>query len=176
MDDPWVAVGQVLAPHGIRGEVRVRSFGAFPERFRPGLTLRLAAGPDRRLRVRRVRLHGDTVILAFEGVTDRGAAERLRGQRLLVARAERHPLPPGRYYVDDLRGLPVVTGDGRAAGRVVDVEVNPANDLLVVETAGGERALVPLVRALVHIDLEQGRIVVEDLPGLLPGTGPEEQA
>ena len=174
MDGPWIAIGQVVAPHGVRGEVRVRPFGAFPERFRPGLAVRLSTQPDRELRVRRARVHQGAVILALDGVADRNAAERLRGVRLLVAPEDRHPLPPGHFYVDDLRGLRVVSDAGREVGVVVDVEANPANDLLVVEGAGGTRVLVPLVRALARVELDQGRVVVSDLPGLLPE--PEGQA
>lgn len=176
MDAPWIAIGQVVAPHGVRGEVRVRPFGAFPERFRAGISVRADNEPQRSLRVLRARVHRGTIILALDGVRDRDAAERLRGRRLLVAVEERHPLPQDHYYVDDLRGLPVLTPAGRRVGLVRDVEANPANDLLVVETAGGERALVPLVRALVRVDLAAGRIIVDDLPGLLPGGEPEERA
>jgi len=175
MAGPWIAIGQISAPHGVRGEVRVRPFGAFPERFRAGLVVRLKGEPERPLRVLRARIHGDTVILALEGIRDRNAAEALRGRRLVVAADQRHPLPEGHYYVDDLRGLPVLTPAGRQVGVVADVEPNPANDLLVVETPGGERALVPLVRALVQVDLAGGRVVVEDVPGLLPGLDAEEQ-
>lgn len=176
MAGPWIAIGQVLAPHGVKGAVRVRPFGSFPERFQPGITVRLDTDTARPLRVTSARVHGDTVILTVAGIDDRDAAERLRGRRLVVAAGERHPLPPDHYYVDDLRGLPVMTSGGRRVGVVQDVEANPANDLLVVARDEGERVLVPLVRALVRIDMAGGRIVVDDLPGLLPGAGAEERA
>jgi 16S rRNA processing protein RimM len=72
------------------------------------------------------------------------------------------PLPAGQYLVHDLIGLPVVTVAGRDLGRIIDVQRTGANDVYVTE-----RALIPATKAAVReIDLEGGRVVVEDLEGL----------
>lgn len=167
MDAPWIAIAEIQAPHGVRGGLRIRPLGSFPERFRPGVAVRLASEPERARRIERVRPHRGALVIKVEGIDDRSAAEALRGVRLVVPPADRHPLPPGSYYVDDLRGLRVVTSTGREMGVVVDVEPNPAHDLFVVRLDHGGRALVPAVRALVRLEPEHGRLVVEDIPGLL---------
>ncbi|MEW6546357.1 MAG: ribosome maturation factor RimM [Bacillota bacterium] len=183
-----VTIGEVTRPHGVRGEVRVRPLTAHPERFL-GLEEVYVGGARRR--VRRARLAGDEVILALEGSETRDQAEVLRGQSLEVDREEVFPLPEGEYYWFQLKGLRVFTPDGREVGTVVDVEPNPAHDLLVVEAphvlagpadrggegrvtrrraggAGPRRFLVPAVRALVaEVDLPGRRLVINDIPGLL---------
>lgn len=167
--EPDIAVGRIVAAHGIRGEVSVEPWSDVPGRFRPGTRVFVTPGPGW-TEIRSVRPHrGGRLLVRLAGVEDRGAAEVLRGARLLVRREERAPLPEGRYYTLDLLGWPVVDPGGRELGRLRDVLPNPAHDLLEVELADGRRALVPAVRALVTIDGEGRRIVVEPLPGLLDG-------
>lgn len=159
-----IAIGEVIRPHGVRGEVRVKPFTAHPERF---LSLEQVYVGGVRRRVRGARLAGGEVILSLEEADTRDQAAALRGQLLEVDPEEVFPLPEGEYYWFQLRGLRVVTPDGREAGTVVDVEAYPAHDLLVVER-GGRRFLVPAVRDLVReVDLAGGFLVVNDIPGLL---------
>ena len=163
-----IRIGQVTAPHGVRGAVRVFPTTDFPERF---VTLRqvLIEGSDRPVGVRFRGFVKTLVILELEGVTDRNQAEKLRGANLLVPRAEVHPLPDGYYYDFDLIGIDVVDPEGRLLGRVVEVDHNtPVHDLYVVEVAPGKRYMVPAVRQFVkEVDLEAGRMVIEPIPGLL---------
>jgi len=163
-----IRIGQVTAPHGVRGAVRVFPTTDFPERF---VTLRqvLIEGSDRPVGVRFRGFVKTLVILELEGVTDRNQAEKLRGANLLVPRTEVHPLPDGYYYDFDLIGIDVVDPEGRLLGRVVEVDHNtPVHDLYVVEVAPGKRYMVPAVRQFVkEVDLEAGRMVIEPIPGLL---------
>lgn len=163
-----IRIGQVTAPHGVRGAVRVYPTTDFPERF---TTLRrvFLDDPDRPVGVRFRGFVKNLVILELEGITDRNAAERLRGMNLLVPRAEAHPLPDGYYYDFDLIGIDVVDLNGTFLGRVVEVDHNiPVHDLYVVETAPGKRYMVPAVRQFVReVDLEAGRMVINPIPGLL---------
>ncbi len=163
-----IRIGQVTAPHGVRGAVRVYPTTDFPERF---VTLKrvMIDGPARAVGARFRGFVKNLVILELEGITDRNQAERLRGADLLVPREEVHPLPEGYYYDFDIIGIEVVDPDGRQLGRVVEVDhTSPVHDLYVVETAPGKRYLVPAVRRFVkEIDLETGRMVIDPIPGLL---------
>lgn len=170
-----VVIGEIVRPHGVRGEVRVRPLTAHPDRFLELAEVYVEGVPRR---VRSARVAADGVILALEGCNDRDGAAVLRGRLLEVDAPAVHRLPEGEYYWFQLRGLRVFTTEGRPVGRVVEVEPNPAHDLLVVEEEGmgpqgaeGARArrfLVPAVRALIaEVDLEGGRLVVRDIPGLL---------
>lgn len=177
-----VAVGALARPHGIRGDVTIDVRTDEPERrFTPGARLRVE-GTQRVLTVVGARWHSGRLLAQFEELADRTAVEGARGLVLVTdVPVDELPSDEGEYYDRQLIGLAVVTTDGRAVGRVLDVLHPGPQDLLEVETTGGPR-LVPFVEALVpEVDLDAGRVVVVDVPGLLtdepdePGPG-EPQA
>ena len=173
--DIEVLVGRVGKPHGIRGEVTLDVRTDEPDRrFAPGATLRAQApaGADRRpatLTVARARWHQSTLLVGFEEIADRNAAETVRGT-LLYATLGRDEVPedPDEYYDHQLVGLVVVDLDGTPLGEVKAVVHGSAQDLLTVRTPDGRDTLVPFVSALVpEVDLDAGRVVVADRPGLV---------
>jgi 16S rRNA processing protein RimM len=152
-------VGQVVKPHGLRGEVVVDLVTDRTERLATGAAL--DAGDGRRLVVRTSRPQGpgQRWLVSFEGVEGREGAERLRGT---VLRAPALAHEPGVLFVHELIGAEAWCADGRRAGTVVGVEANPASDLLVLDTG----ALVPVRFVVAN---EPGRRVTLDVPeGLLP--------
>ena len=173
--DIEVVVGRVGKPHGIRGEVTVDVRTDEPERrFAPGTTLRAQApaGADRRpssLTVARSRWHQNVLLVTFEEVADRNAAEAVRGTVLHAMLAhDEVPEDPEEFYDHQLVGLEVVDLDGTPLGRLTAVVHGSAQDLLTVRTPDGRDALVPFVAALVpEVDLAGGRVVVADRPGLV---------
>ena len=182
-----VVVGRVGKPHGIRGEVTLDVRTDEPERrFAPGTTLRAEApaGADRRpasLTVARARWHQSTLLVTFEEIADRNAAEAARGTVLHATIAhDEVPEDPEEYYDHQLVGLAVVDLDGTPLGEVKAVVHGSAQDLLTVRTPDGRDTLVPFVSALVpEVDLDAGRVVVADRPGLVSPfpdeQGPDEQ-
>ncbi|WP_304453603.1 ribosome maturation factor RimM [Nocardiopsis sp. YSL2] len=164
-----LVVGRIGRAHGIRGDVAVDVRTDDPAaRFAVGAALDTdpaAAGP---LRVRSTRRHSGRLLVRFEGIDDRDAAEALRGTALLVDSADIAPLDdPDEFHDHELIGLAVRTAAGAAVGTVDDV-LHHAQDLLVVTTAEGDEVLVPFVAALVpEVDTEQGHIVIDPPPGLL---------
>ncbi|GAB2498240.1 ribosome maturation factor RimM [Nocardiopsis aegyptia] len=164
-----LVVGRIGRAHGIRGDVAVDVRTDDPEaRFAVGAILDTdpaAVGP---LRIKATRRHSGRLLVRFEGIGDRDAAEALRGTALLVDSADIAPLDdPDEFHDHELIGLAVRTTSGAAVGTVDDV-LHHAQDLLVVTTAEGDEVLVPFVAALVpEVDTEQGRIVIDPPPGLL---------
>ena len=174
-EDIEVVVGRIGKPHGIRGEVTLDVRTDEPDRrFAPGTTLRAEApaGADRRpssLTVARARWHQSTLLVTFEELADRNAAEAARGTVLYstIGRDET-PDDPDEFYDHQLVGLAVVDLDGTPLGEVKAVVHGSAQDLLTVRTADRRDALVPFVAALVpEVDLAAGRLVVADRPGLV---------
>lgn len=168
-----VVVGRIVRPHGIRGEVAVDVRSDDPaDRFAAGAKLRTDpdTGP---LTIEYARPHRsggrDRMLVAFEEVPDRSAAEHLRGVNLLVDAAGLAPLDdPDEFYDHQLVGLGAVTPDGDVLGEVVRVDHPPGNDLLVLRTPDNREALVPFVAAIVsQVDLADARIVMTLPPGLL---------
>jgi 16S rRNA processing protein RimM len=162
-EDQLLAVGRITRAHGIRGEVAVQSLSEVEDRFAPGKALRLEDG--RGLTIQASRSHRHRLLVKFEEVPDRNAAEALRGEVLLVEAATTPPIDEeDRFWVHQVVGLDVVTEDDRRLGRVVEVQANPANDLWVTDTG----AVIPAVREIViEVDLAAGRVVIRPIPGLL---------
>ena len=94
---------------------------------------------------------GKTAIARFEGVSDRSAAEALRGSLVEIDRDQLPPLEDGEYYHADLVGLPCVDEFGGALGTVVSVENFGAGDLLEVERSTGQRSLIPFREPIAHL-------------------------
>jgi 16S rRNA processing protein RimM len=151
--EPLLEIGRVTRPHGVRGEVVVDLTTDRVERLAPGSVLASDAG---NLTVAAARPHQRRWIVAFEGHTDRDAADRLRG---LALRAEALD-DPEALWVHDLVGSEVVTVEGDEAGTCVAVVANPASDLL--ELDGG--ALVPVVFVVAR---RPGRVTIDPPEGLL---------
>lgn len=168
MSGPRVTIGRIAAPQGVRGAVRVLSLSDFPERWERLREVYVGEEPA----PRRCRLVGfvrsGMPVLELEGVSDRTAAEAMRGAPLQVPASEVHPLPPETFYVFQLVGLEVRDPDGRYLGRVTGVEPAPAGDLLVVDLGQGQACRVPFVRQFVdRVDPGEGRVVIRPIPGLL---------
>lgn len=160
-------VAQVLAPHGVRGELKCRVVTDFPERFTPGARV-FAGVPPRAHRITTARIAGPVVYLHLSGIGDRDAAEALRGTEVLVAPEDAVPLPEGQFYWNEVVGLRVEDTRGEALGSVVDILPTGGNDVYVVHGPLGE-ILVPAISDVVkEIAPREGRLVVELVPGLLP--------
>ena len=165
-----VAIGEIVRPHGLRGEVRVTPLTDRPERFE---TLRECVlwdiADDRRepCRVRAARRQGAAVVVAIAGCETPEAAAALTGRLLAVPEAEALPPPEGHFYPWQLEGCRVLTEDGREIGRVLRVETAPAQDLWVIGD-GTREHLVPAVPEIVRdVDLHGRRVVIRPPDGLL---------
>ncbi len=161
-------VARVGRAHGIRGEVTIQVHTDAPDaRFVPGTVLHTPAG---QLTVRSVRDHNGTLLIGFEQILDRNAAEALRGTLLEadIDPAQEHEREDDAWYDHELVGLRVIDPAGADLGSVTAVEHLPAQDLLEIARPDGVRRLVPFVAAIVPtVDLEAGHVVVDAPPGLL---------
>jgi len=151
-----VALAAVAGAHGVKGEVRLKLFAESVESL--ARHSRVYVG-GRNLALRDVKDGGKTAIARLEGISDRSAAEALRGQLVEVDRDQLPPLEEGEYYHADLVGLPCVDEAGAAVGTVVAVENFGAGDLLEVERPDGKRALIPFRDPMARLDGE--RVVID---------------
>jgi 16S rRNA processing protein RimM len=169
-----VVVGRIGKPHGLRGEVTVDVRTDEPERrFADGTALRAeppggSAFGVSTLTVSGARWHRTTLLVSFEEIPDRNAAEAARGVVLHAEiPADESPEDPDEFYDHQLVGLAAYDVHGAALGEVTGL-VHGAQDLLTIRTQEGREALVPFVKALVpEVDLVGGRVVVADRPGLV---------
>jgi len=166
-----LVVGRIRRPHGIRGELSVEVRTDDPEeRFVVGRALRTDPAERGPLTVAARRWHSGSLLLAFEEIGDRDAAEDLRGTWLVVDSSEIGPASdPDEFHDHELIGLAAVTVGGEPVGVVTDVR-HHGQDLLVIEPPAGGRdeLLVPFVAAIVpEVDVAAGRLVIDPPPGLL---------
>jgi 16S rRNA processing protein RimM len=162
LSDP-VAIGVVVAPHGVRGTLRVRALG--PGRHLKEGTEPVVAGMRRRISAARQTPKG--FLLDLEGVESRTDAKPLGGEQLLLDREELDAPEAGEFYVADLVGLAAVNDAGEVVGTVADTFETAAHEILVVREAKDEQDLyLPFTMEHVpQVDLETGQIVVRPPEG-----------
>lgn len=155
-----VLLAVVLGAHGLKGEVRVKTFTAEPEKL--GAYGPLHAKDGRPFTVEALRPGKDgEAVAAFAEVRDRNAAEALKGAELFVKRGALPAAEEGEYYHADLLGLDVDDGQGRRIGRVLSVHNYGAGDVLVIMTDTGDEILIAFTRDNVpEVDIKAGRVVV----------------
>jgi 16S rRNA processing protein RimM len=158
----------VLGAHGIRGELKCRIVTDFPSRrFRRGHTVVLDGVPHT---IQTARVHGMTVLLKLEDVGDRDVAAALRGKEIQIRAEDAVALPKGQFFWHQVIGLQVEDATTHEPlGEVTDILETGANDVYVVRGGRGE-ILVPAIKDVVkQIDPAAGRMLIQPLPGLLPG-------
>jgi 16S rRNA processing protein RimM len=135
-----VALAAVAGAHGVKGELRLKLFADSVDSLARHSHLHVGG---RELALRDIKDGGKTAIARFEGISDRSAAEALRGQLVEIDRDQLPPLADGEYYHADLIGLPCLDEGGKQLGTVVAVENFGAGDLLEIERPDGKRSLIP---------------------------------
>jgi 16S rRNA processing protein RimM len=165
--DRRVLMGIITGAHGVRGEVRVKSFTAEPKAIAGYGPLEDEGGARRFALAIRGAVKG-VLIARLDAITDRNAAERLKGTRLYLPRAALPEPGEDEFYHADLVGLAVVLKDGTEFGRVRAVLDFGAGDSLEVEKSAGGAVIVPFTAAVVPVvDVAAGRLVVDPPDGLL---------
>ena len=158
-----ICVAQIGAAHGIRGEVRLRSFTGDPMAIASYGPLESEDG-TRRFTIETLRPAKDHFVARLAGVSDRNAAETLTNLKLYVSRDRLPPAAEGEFYHADLVALEAVTPDGAPLGTVTAVHNFGAGDVIEIKPESGEALLVPFTDAAVpEIDIAAGRMVVVPL-------------
>jgi 16S rRNA processing protein RimM len=162
-----LAVGKLLHPHGVHGEMLMEIYTDFPERLVPGIVLYLDPPADS-LHLLKRRSHKAGLLVTFEGYSTPEAVGHLRNRLLFVRADDRPPLAEGEYYLHQLLDLRVASEAGQDIGAVREIIETGATDVLVVRPAFGRDVLIPFVDKFVReIDLQKGVIMVRLIPGML---------
>lgn len=163
MSGKRVCLGAFAGAHGVRGDVKVKSFTAAPEDV-------AAYGPvttddGRRFTLTVVRAMKPGIVLArAREIGTREDAAALSGTLFYVDRAALPETEEDEFYLDDLVGLDAFTADGAPAGRVIAVHNFGAGDILELENAPNRKGavLIPFTKESVpEIDAAAGRLVID---------------
>ena len=150
----FVHVATIVAAHGIKGEVKVKSFTSVPKAFASyGL---LTSEDGRSFEIKNVRPQKDEFLCVLNNVVDRNAAEALRGTELFVAREKLPRLKEGEIYLSDVQGKQAVA-EGKVLGRITGFQNFGAGELM--ELDGGMLIPVSCIAAVadtVTLNLPQG--------------------
>jgi 16S rRNA processing protein RimM len=165
----WVTIGKIVAPFGIRGELKVRSLTDIPNRFvaldavylHPGSVLYTIEGV-------RPYKGADLLLLKLRGIDDATAAETLRDSNLCVPLSALPQLPPDSYYQHDIVGLQVFNLDGKLIGVIDDILSTGGNDVYIIKAPSGKQILIPAIKDVVkQIDLIRCVMYIDPIKGLL---------
>ena len=156
-----MVIGVVVAPHGVRGTVRVRASGS-GRHLREGLEPVVAG---RRRRISRVRETPRGFLVDLEGVGDRSEAAAFKGEELLLDRRELDAIEEGEFYVGDLVGLTAVDNAGEILGTVEETFETPAHEILVVRKEGDVLYVPFTLEHVPEVDLDARRVVVRPPEG-----------
>ena len=166
-----LVVGEILRPHGVRGEVRMRVLTDFPDRLSSLDRIYIGKSSDDRqlaeVGLIRVRFNKQYALLTLDGIRTRNEADRLRSKLVMIDTADAAPLEQDQYYLFQLIGLTVVA-DGRELGVITDVLQTGANDVYVLATKNQGEVLVPAHQETIDsIDFESGVVTMTLPEGLL---------
>jgi 16S rRNA processing protein RimM len=171
-----IEVGRVLDAWGVKGWIRVqphakdpqalfssRRWFLLPPESRPGRPVREPAAPlPSLLRIIEAREHGDDVVAAVRDISDRTAAETLRGARIFVPRSSFPTAGSDEFYWVDLIGAQVFNRDGACLGEVTGLIDNGAHSVLQLRDGDAPERLIPFVAAYIdQVDLPGRRILVD---------------
>ena len=158
-EQKYVEIGKIVAPHGVRGEVRVISLSEFSEQVEQADSFYL----DKKslLAVEGFRYHKNVMLIKFAGIESIDAADTLRNKIIYLTRAQIGELPEGRYYIEDLLGLEVFHADGRLLGQLAEVITTGSNDVYVIKKEGQKEILLPALKSVIKsTDIAVGKMVV----------------
>ena len=164
-DRPLIAIGRIIGPHGIRGEVRLFSYAESIETFVPGssLFLKLPDGKKGEYIIVSARPHKKAVLLKLEGIDSIDEVNVWRNAEVFLQKASLKELDEGTYYWFQIIGLKVVTVDHKFLGKISNTIRTGSNDVYVVRNQS-EEVLIPAIESvIVEIDLKKGLMRV-DLP------------
>lgn len=168
----YLLLGEILRPHGIRGELRVRMLTDYPERINDleqiflGKSVESTPTP---YEVEHLRMHQGFGLLKLVGVDDRNAAEGFRELFVMVDIAHAIPLADDEIYLYQLIGLQVQTDDGRDLGILTEVLETGANDVYIVKGDLYGEVLIPVLQdTILKTDIDARMLLVKLPEGLLP--------
>ena len=169
--DKWISIGEFVAPHGLKGDIRIKPFSEFPERFtKPGKRwIQKNYELPREIKlIQGKQIPGKSIfIISIEGICNRSSAEKIIGWNLVVPINSRPKLNNDEYHYFDLIGLEVRRGPKKILiGYVTDL-IKGGNDLLEIELVSGKKVLVPFVVEIVpEIKVKENWLLINPPRGL----------
>lgn len=160
----YITIGEILAPRGTKGKIKIKVLTDFPERFAPDSVVYVNHQP---MTVASTEWYKGKATVKFNFIDSFEDAERLRGQPIEIHYSQLKSLPEGEYYHFELIGLEVLTTEGELLGKITEILSAKSNDNYIVTGARGQ-LLIPAIDDVVKsVDLNRGQVIIEPIAGLL---------
>lgn len=168
MNDNYLEIGIITRFQGNKGEVRIKATTDIPERFLDLDFVYLKRGKElKELEIEYIRFHKQFVIIKFFAVNSIDEAEKLKNYQILIDKSEKYLLPEDNFYVSDLIDCEVYLESGRYLGILIDVVDTSGTDIFLVQ-GQDKKYMLPASREMIlEIDLENKKIIVDPIPGIL---------
>lgn len=158
--DKEIIIGKIVAPHGVRGDIRIMPLTEKPDLFLELDYLLLEGG--KKLTVKSARFHKRMVLVTTKEITTMNDAELLRDKYIYIKAEDLPELEEDEFYVADLVGIPVYDLEGKQIGTFKDSLSTGSNDVYVIAVPGAKDILVPALKEYFkEINLAEKRIVVQ---------------
>jgi 16S rRNA processing protein RimM len=164
----FLAVGQIVGTHGVRGEMRVNPWADSPDFLKQFKTLYYDAEGKESVKVISARSHGNIVLMKLDGIDTVESASAMRNKRLYMRRADAK-LDDGVYFIEELIGCEVFDADdeNKRYGKISDVSETGANDVWHIKADDGKEYLIPAVPSFViETDVEKNRVLIRPMKGI----------
>ena len=167
--EKYLEIGQIVNTFGIKGQVKVKPFTDDINRFDELKEVYVEKKHELKLfQIEKVNYSKNMVILKLKGIETPEQAETLRNSYLKINRKDAKKLPEGTYYIADLIGLDVYTDEDEFLGKVDYIYNAGSSDIYVVKDEQGKEVLLPAIKdVLKQVDLENGKIIVHIIEGLI---------
>lgn len=165
----YLEVGQIVNTNGLKGLLKINPFTDDITRFERLKTIFIEHKKELlEFEIESVRYQKKQVLLKLKGIDTIEEAEKYREDYLKIKRNKEEKLPEDTYYIVDLIGLDIYTEGGELLGKLDDIFSTGSNDVYVVKNSEGKQILLPAISDVIkNIDLEQKKIVVNLIEGLL---------
>jgi len=161
----FIAVGRFGRARGVSGEIYINLLTDYPDRFKKGNSFWIESEEGwKKIKLTSGKPYADRAAVKIEGINTPEEIKRYTNFFLYIKRDELQKLPEDKFYLFDLVDCRVVDEEENDYGRVVEIENNPANDLMVIEAKDGGRYLFPLVREYIKKIDTDGKTIVVDPP------------
>ena len=169
MKQQYFEIGQIVNTFGIKGMVKVNPFTDDISQFEEMETILVdKKGSLLEMQIEEVKYSKNQVLLKLKGIDTVEEAEKYRNCYLKLPREKARKLPKNTYFIADLIGLEVYTEEGKLLGKVDDIYNTGASDIYIIKDTLGKQILLPAIKEVIkQIDLEQEKIVVHLLDGLV---------
>jgi len=155
-------IGVVGSPFGVKGFVKVRPLSGEIDHLLKLKSITVSKDcKERLLNIEEINPAPPNVLIRFEGIESPEAAKTLNGAQLLAGRDQAAPLAPGEFYIEDLKGLSVLSDKNAVLGHVLDIIEGGGGELIEISLSNGEKRLVPFRKEFISgISLEKKQIVL----------------